>query len=144
MFPIKKIAITTVIIVTISAGVAFADDPSFLNALIQSLTGKVTALVAPNVQSATGSLNDTSNQMEQDIQNYNTQYMQDVTSTLSQFTSNYVTQKQNEMKGQVQAYKAQMDAQKQQLIQDAENSIQQQLDAQSNNNKNKILNDLSK
>lgn len=141
---IKKIAITTALIVTVSAGVALADDPSFVNALVQSLTGKVTALVTPNVQSASGSLNDTINQSEQDIKNYNTQYMQDVTGTLSQFTSNYATQKQNDLKGQVQAYKSQMDAQKQQLIQSAENSIQQQIDAQYNNDKNKILNDLSK
>lgn len=140
----KKIAITTALMVFASVGVVLADDPSFVNALVQNLTAKITALVTPNVQSATGSLNDTSNQALQDIQNYNAQYMQDVTSTLSEFTSNYTTQKQNDLKGQVKTYKAQMDAQKEQLIQDAKNSIQQQIDAQYNNNKKKILDDLSK
>lgn len=144
MLPFKKIAITATLMVFVSAGVAYADDPSFVNALVQSLTSKVTALVAPNVQSATGSLNDTSNQAEQDIQNYNNSYVQDVSNTLSQFTSNYINQKQNDLNSQVQTYKSQMDAQKQQLIQNAENSIQQQIDAQYNNNKSKILNDLSK
>lgn len=144
MLPLKKIAITTTLMVVISAGVALADDPSFVNSLVQSLTAKITALVTPNVQSATGTLNDAANQSEQDLQNYNNQYIQDVTNTLSQFTSNYVSQKQNDLKNQVQTYKSQMDSQKQQLIQNAESSIQQQIDAQYNNNKNKILNDLTK
>ncbi|KLU67563.1 hypothetical protein DEAC_c07780 [Desulfosporosinus acididurans] len=144
MLSLKKIAITTALMVVVSAGVALADNPSFLTALVQNVTSKITALVSPNVQSATGSLNDTTNQSEQDLQNYNNQYLQDVTNTLSQFTSTYAAQKQNDLRNQIQSYKSQMDSQKQQLIQNAENSIQQQIDTQYNNNMNKILSDLSK
>jgi exonuclease VII large subunit len=140
----KKIAVTTAFLVFVSTGAALADNPSFLNSLVASLTSKITALTTPNVQSAAGTLSDTTSQSEQDIQNFNNQYLQDISSTLSQFSSNYAAQKQNDLKNQVQAYESQMNAQKQQLIQNAETSIQQQIDAQYNKNLNKIESDLSK
>jgi hypothetical protein len=134
-----KILVTSILFLGVSAGVALADDSSFLNSLIQGITSKVNAIVAPNVANGSNNVQGQAAQTQQSIQNYNDQYVQDINNSATQFTQNYSSLKTQQLKDLEAQYKTQMDADKSKITSDIQKQIQQEIDKQFEKSKDDIL-----